>query len=148
MRHVRSIHPEDSFAQCVLVISENSNLEPLPVKEVVADLPPKQCQPQTIQNSSVIKCIGNVQPVIIPESSTVCCSDLPNSSDKKYNPIEMYKKILIGIEEETGEETLVLPNIPKICSDEQQEKQCSNTPQNSNLTHWRKNIKNNSFQNF
>lgn len=79
LRHIRTIHPNRTFENCVeITYPINSKT----LKAIEYDNPLRGSlpyrEPKTVENSAVIKCIGNVQPMKVPtcDVSTILTTNI------------------------------------------------------------------------
>ncbi|XP_037952363.1 zinc finger protein 626 [Teleopsis dalmanni] len=173
LRHVRNIHLGEQFSECVITINPeptmetdepyDSSLLANKIKSVSEEIN----IPKTVRNSSVIKCIGNVEPVKIPDENSdeyaleLTYEPLKNVNlskiepekkahrlKRKYDQIERYRKILYpdeNDEEDENHETIKVDQM-ETCSINQPEDSTQKThefaqrPNTSNFSemHWRK----------
>ncbi|XP_067625812.1 oocyte zinc finger protein XlCOF6 [Eurosta solidaginis] len=71
LRHIRTIHPGQTFENCVEISQPNNSSvqNEFETETALADLI-QTIEPKTVDNSAVIKCIGNVEPIKIPTCTT------------------------------------------------------------------------------
>ncbi|XP_017472266.1 PREDICTED: zinc finger protein 26 [Rhagoletis zephyria] len=88
LRHIRTIHPEKSFENCVKITLPTHNSSNSHEKIEAGDLSTNMTavvEPQTVENSAVIKCIGNVAPMKVP----TCQISLDNIQELNIDPTEV-----------------------------------------------------------
>ncbi|XP_053946881.1 zinc finger protein OZF [Anastrepha ludens] len=83
LRHIRTLHPDRNFENCVEItkpILSDAHKE-IEVEDPLVDKPPVT-EPKTVENSAVIKCIGNVAPMKVPtcQVSIIPTSELDTNS--------------------------------------------------------------------
>nr|XP_014092403.1 zinc finger protein 320 [Bactrocera oleae]XP_036234317.1 zinc finger protein 320 [Bactrocera oleae] len=79
LRHIRTIHPNRTFDNCVEIIYPNhtKTLGAIESENHIEGSSPIR-EPKTVENSAVIKCIGNVQPMKVPTNhvSTILTTNI------------------------------------------------------------------------
>uniref|UniRef100_A0A1A9W7D4 C2H2-type domain-containing protein n=1 Tax=Glossina brevipalpis TaxID=37001 RepID=A0A1A9W7D4_9MUSC len=172
LRHIRIFHSNSTFDQSIetiqlqAVISTHENYETNGTSNEEFHKMDKTQSPKTVENSSVIKCIGNVEPVRVPNTVELGKSDttklinethneshLENIAEqyeyrhkmpKKMFNIELYRRILEDDDESNNdnEQSRVSPESPSSLPTNS-DGVISHQPTEEKRTplHWRKNFK-------
>ncbi|BFF92444.1 zinc finger protein 600 [Drosophila madeirensis] len=150
-RHLRSMHPGVAFESCVEIITPASAFEPATAAE--------ETPAESLRYNSVIKSVGNVEPVVLPvavpvvqlEQQQAAVKTLPDAMQKQN--VKLYRKIILdldneeysnelSIEEEisTGQDAAATAAVMQ----EQRQQQLrgpGHSTSNFSEMHWRKNFK-------
>ncbi|XP_011182588.1 zinc finger protein 28 [Zeugodacus cucurbitae] len=126
LRHIRTIHPNRTFENCVEITSP---INSKPLKAIESDeylrCSSPISEPKTVENSAVIKCIGNVQPMKVPTyhvstiltpniQTTSTQTDIAANISKNDSTIIMFPKVpLNGNVVTSGTSTVVQKKVKK-----------------------------------
>ncbi|CAD6993217.1 unnamed protein product [Ceratitis capitata] len=155
-RHIRTIHPGRSYESCVDVISPISTTLPNAISaDNICGEVETLIEPKLVENSAVIKCIGNVQPMTIPKCKNASTILNKRKTQKHYDPIKLYRKILTSDyddesanESESEKEEVYNKNaqndvkaVSSVGVSSTSEKRVTCSTSNFSEMHWRKNFK-------
>ncbi|KAH8291826.1 hypothetical protein KR054_001041 [Drosophila jambulina] len=155
LRHLRSMHPGVAFESCVEIVEPNSSAQEAAVVE--------ERPVESLRYNSVIKSVGNVEPVMLPQSPPTLphpevplekpapnpgLMPLPAAMPEKN--VQLYRKIILDLDNEEysnelsldeGDESAAAQNAQDLGL-QQSQPRCPG-PGSSKFSemHWRKNFK-------
>ncbi|XP_017031746.2 zinc finger protein 567 [Drosophila kikkawai] len=155
LRHMRSMHPGVAFENCVEIVTPNSCA---PEPAVVEERPLK-----SLRYNSVIKSVGNVEPVMLPQSPPLPHPEMPLEKPVA-NPVPMplpdampeknvqlYRKIILDLDNEEYSNEQSLDEVDDAAAVQnaqdlglqQSQPRCPGHGGSSKFSemHWRKNFK-------
>ncbi|XP_020818380.1 zinc finger protein 37 [Drosophila serrata] len=150
LRHLRSMHPGVAFENCVEIVTPNPN----PQEPALVEQRPVE----SLRYNSVIKSVGNVEPVMLPQSPhpevplekpapNPVPMSLPVAMPEKN--VQLYRKIILDLDNEEysemsldeGDETATAQNAQDLGLQQSQPRCPGHGSSKFSEMHWRKNFK-------